>query len=181
MEGLRAICEREGVSVSYQTLDPDRGLLGMYVREGIGKWGIILDKSLATQPRWERCVMAEEVGHHKTAGPGTVFVVHFCYHSVIQMNKTETSALRWGTEYLMPTTEFARAIQRGRRSIAELADYFYVTPWMVRRKLYFLRLDLRKQQELRVKGFRDLFAPILVDNLWGQSIQDFDPVLVLTG
>src|SRR5690606_33166121 len=63
MEGLLAICDAEGVKVSYQPLAPDRGLLGMYIREG-RRAGIILDESLSSQPRLERTVMAEEVGHH---------------------------------------------------------------------------------------------------------------------
>lgn len=167
MHGLRAICEREGVELAYKHLDPDRGLLGMYIRDGKGRQGIILDRSLMTQPRDERCVMAEEVGHHKTTGTGTLFVVHFSYHTVVEMSRTEQRALRWATEYLMPTPDFALAIRRGRRSIEELADYFFVTHWMVRFKLRFIKQDLRREQGLRVKGLRDVFAPILVDAVWG--------------
>jgi len=54
----------------------------------------------------------------------------------------------------------------------ELADYFYVTTWIVRRKLIFLRQDLRREQGLRVKGLRDLFAPVLVDAYWAQVVDE---------
>lgn len=169
MGGLQAICDREGVDVTYQDLDPDRGLLGMYIKEG-SRSGIILDRSLISKPRLERCVMAEEVGHHKTTGAGTVFVVHFSYHVALEMTKTEEKAIRWATiEYLMPTRELAKAILDGRRTVDELADHFYVTRWMVHRRLHFLKRDLRREQGLRVKGIRDLFAPILVENLWGND------------
>jgi len=166
MEGLLAICAAEGVSVSYQPLAPERGLLGMYIRDG-HRAGIILDVSLRSQPRLERTVMAEEVGHHFTTGLATVFVIHFSYHAALGLSRADELALRWAADYLMPTRDFADAIRRGYRTIEELADYFYVTPWMVRWKLIFIRQDLRTEQGLRVKGLRDLFAPILVDNNWG--------------
>lgn len=116
--------------------------------------------------------MAEEVGHHMTTGAGTVFVVHFSYHTAIEMTRTEERALLWGTEYLMPTIDFAKAIKAGYRSIDDLADYFYVTNWMVRLKLRFIKKDLRKEHGLRVKGLRDIFAPILVDAVWGYPFED---------
>lgn len=169
MDGLLDICREQNVDVSYQELDPQHGLLGMYVREGT-RQGIILDRSLLRQPRLERCVMAEEVGHHVTAGSGNVCIVHFNYGVAIEMTRTEERGLRWGAEYLMPTVAFANAILSGRRSVDELADYFDVTPWMVLRRFHFWRRDLRNKYCLRVKGRKDLLSPILVNCLWGEAV-----------
>ncbi|OUM99339.1 MAG: hypothetical protein BAA04_09760 [Firmicutes bacterium ZCTH02-B6] len=171
MEGLLAICAAEGVSVSYQPLAPERGLMGMYIRDG-QRAGIILDVSLQSQPRLERTVMAEEVGHHFTVGQGSIFVIHFSYHTAIGLSRADELALRWGADYLVPTPALAEAIRDGLRNYDELADHFNTTAWMIRRKLVFLRQDLRREQGLRVKGLRDLFAPILVDALWGQASEE---------
>jgi len=171
MEGLLAICDAQGISVSYQPLAPERGLLGMYIRDG-ERAGIILDVSLRSQPRLERTVMAEEVGHHFTVGPGSIFVIHRSYHTAIGLSRADELALRWGADYLVPTPALAEAIRQGLRTYEELADHFDTTVWMIRRKLVFLRQDLRREQGLRVKGLWDLFAPILVDTLWGQASEE---------
>lgn len=151
MEGLLAICDAEGVKVSYQPLAPDRGLLGMYIREG-RRAGIILDESLSSQPRLERTVMAEEVGHHFTVGHGNIFVVRFSHQVATVLSRDEYRALRWAANYLIPTDDLVRAIQRGYTSLDELADYFYVTSWMVQRKLCFLRLDFQRDIGYLVDG-----------------------------
>lgn len=169
MDGLLDICREQNIDVSYQELDPQHGLLGMYVREGT-RQGIILDRSLLRQPRLERCVMAEEVGHHVTAGSGNVCIVHFNYRVSIAMNRTEDRALRWGAEYLIPTLELADAILGGRHSVDELAEHFDVTTWMMMRRFQFLRRDLRNNYRLRVKGRKDLLSLILVNCLWGEAV-----------
>lgn len=172
MEGLLAICDVQGISVSYQPLAPERGLLGMYIRDG-ERAGIILDVSLRSQPRLERTVMAEEVGHHFTVGPGSIFVIHRSYHTAIGLSRADELALRWGADYLVPTPALAEAIRQGLRTYEELADHFDTTVWMIRRKLVFLRQDLRREQGLRVKGLRNLFSPVFVEALWGQ-VGDWD-------
>lgn len=168
MEGLLQICREHEIWVSYQPLYASEGRLGMFFRDAGGRPIIILDTSLLTQPRLERCILAEEIGHYFTTPTSTFFVVHFSYSAAVTLSRDDSRALRWASNYLMPTPALAEAVKRGLRTVDELAEHFEVTPWMVWRKLHFLRADLREEQGLRVK-VRDLFAPILVDRMWGQA------------
>lgn len=167
MKGLLEICEEEQVFVSYQSLAPDEGLLALFVRDHQGRPVIILDETLPTQPRIERCVLAEEVGHYKTTGAGSIIIANFNYNSIVTMSKIETAALRWAVDhYLMPTPDFAEAVRKGRRDPKELAEYFYVTLWVVWRKIHFLRQDVLNAFGLRISA-KEVFSPLLVREMWG--------------
>lgn len=172
MEGLLAICDQEGIDVQYGTITRRKSLLGLFWWEPDGGPVIGLDESLLSHPRLERCVLAEEVGHFYFPPVGSLAGMHFS-SSLGRLNtpnrsRDESKAVRWAANYLIPTAQLAEAANSGIRSVDELADYFCVTEWMVWRKLAVIRMDMREQQGLRVKT-RDLWAPILVDNLWGLS------------
>lgn len=167
-DGLLKMCESNGVWVSYQPLPKERGQLGMFFRDMSGRPFILLDPSLLDNPRLHRCILAEEVGHFKTTGSGTLFVMHFSYNVALAMSKADAAALRWASEYLMPTLDFARAVKDGRRDVHELAEHFYVTEWMVHRKIQFLRQDLRRRHRLRIK-LRDMLSPLLTHVMGGQG------------
>lgn len=151
MTGLLALAEAEGVYISYQPLLPNSGLLGMYFRDRQGRPFIILDEGLHQRPRLQRCVLAEEMGHHLTMPVSTFCVAHFSYSRAIAISKDEARALRWASDYLIPTERLAEAVAGGADTVSEIAEHFDVTKWMVWRKLQFLRADLREQMKLRVR------------------------------
>lgn len=167
METLHRLCAAEGIVVEYVSLTRSKRILGWYYRAWDGQPIIALDVDLQTNPILGRCVLAEEYGHHKTGSTGCI--IHAGAYSLTRANRArdESRAVRYAAELLIPTRELAEAIQKGCTSTHDLADHFYVMPWMVRRRLHFLRDDLQKEAGLRVAGIRDLFDPILVDNLWG--------------
>jgi len=127
----------EGVHVEYMPLLPSKGFLGLYVRTRHGA-AIVLDSSLPANPRLERCVMAEEMGHHYTVPGTSAFVA--CTSATLRTayRRDEARALRWACDYLMPVHDFLRALREGVTAVEDLADLFYVTPWMVQVRFRFL-------------------------------------------
>lgn len=137
MERLLRIAESEGIYVDYFPLQPTKGVLGLYVRDERGP-AIILDTSLPANPRLERCVMAEELGHHFTVPTTSVFAAFPSATLRTSHLRDEARALRWACDQLMPVDQFLQALREGVTSVEDLADYFFVTPWMVHQRLRFL-------------------------------------------
>jgi len=127
---LFQIAEAEGIYVAYRPLCPTKGLLGLYVRDSRGA-AIILDSGLPAKPRLERCVLAEELGHHFTVPITSVFVALPSATVRTAFRRDEVRALRWACNYLMPVDKLSEAVAQGVRTVEDLADYFDVTPWMV--------------------------------------------------
>ena len=140
---LFQIAEAEGIYVAYRPLCPTKGLLGLYVRDSRGA-AIILDSGLPANPRLERCILAEELGHHFTVPVSSVFVALPSSTRRTAHLRDEARAVRWACDYLMPAREFLDATRRGISSIEDLADHFYVTKWMVHARLRFLGLPIRR-------------------------------------
>jgi len=170
MEALRRLCVDAGIELEYVRLTNSGRILGWYFRAWDGQPVIALDKDLPRYPRLERCILAEEFAHHETGATGSLIyrISDDRYQShQIDRARDETRALRRAAEILIPTNELADAILSGCTSIDDLANRFYVVPDMVKRRLFFLRQDLRRVQGLRVLGINDLFSPVLVENHWG--------------
>lgn len=150
MDKLWSIIETESIDIEYDRLmTPTRPLRGFYLSHPEGPL-IGLDITLARQPREEKCVLAEEIGHHLTAPQCNAIVVYRNYAATpaggtVLLAKDERSAYRWATMQLMPTLEVCRALHAGCQTAAELADYFEVTEWFVYRKLGFLKAELKKK------------------------------------
>lgn len=166
---LEKLCDRDGVFVTYKPLARERKQNGMFFRAECGAPCIILDTELKRNERLGRSVLAEEYGHFKTTAASNIFEIHFSYDNSINMCKTEELALRWATDYHMPLEELAAAIRKGCKDVYELSEHFFVTEWLVWRKLHFLKKDIHKSQKVRIK-VRDLFSPSLVEDLWGLVI-----------
>lgn len=168
MEGLLAICDREGISVQYEAITRSRRVLGLYFRTSDGLPVIVLDKGLPSRPRLERCVLAEEVGHHFTVPRGSLIGAHFSTVDAPADTRSvdELRATRWAANFLLPADKLAEAVRQGLHRVDELADWFNVTEAVVRRRMTALRQDLRAQHQLTVR-LRDLWSPLLVEVQWG--------------
>lgn len=175
MEGLLRLCAQEGIAVEYVDLSKSRGLLGWYCSDwNTGESLILLDYSLLDSPPLHRCVLADELGHHMTGTPRLMPSSSFSASLArLRLDEStrwrhESAAVRWAADYLIPNDALAIAVREGIRTVSELAVHFNVTPWMIWRKIHFLRCDMRGHHGLRVKT-RDVFSPILVYALWGQA------------
>ena len=162
MDKLWDVTIHENIYVSFEKLwTPENKLLGLYLyRQDTGSV-ITLDKKLLDDRRLLRCVLSEEIGHFYTA-PSTNLLKVYGSHSVygynseiIKMAQVERRALQWATDFLISDAKLCRALSEGYRSCFELAEYFDVTEWFIRRKLLFIKKCFR-HCGIKVKG-RDLF------------------------
>lgn len=171
MDGLLSICDREGIEISYHNpLTRSGNILGFYCRLRNGQPLILLDESLVSRPRLQRCVLAEEVSHHMTGSVGRM--LYPCPSRLSRRSawQRESAATRWAVNYLIPTTALACAAKRGIFLPSELADHFDVEEYIVWRKFHVLRTDLREQWKLRVAA-PDVMSPLLVATMWGEAVQ----------
>lgn len=174
MDGLFRLCHNEHIDVEYVRLTRSGRMLGWYLpAEEDAPPTILLDVSLHQDRRRHRVVLAEELGHHYTVPTSSLASGGLCAPLQIpeRSNRTrdEGRAVRWAARHLIPTMALAQAAREGHHTVHDLAEYFCVTDWLVHRRLRILRSDLRKSQGLRVH-VRELFAPILVDALWGLDV-----------
>lgn len=151
---LWRLVEVEGITVKYEALSHvPESIYGLYVwSRALGPL-IILDSSLLYRRQLRKCVLAEEVGHHFTAARSNLLVAHTSYRLEIEMGRDERRALRWATEFLVPDKELFRAIEKGYRTIPDLAEYFDITEWFLQRKLDLTPWQYRSvRQENRDPG-----------------------------
>lgn len=164
MNKLLTIVETEHIYLNYVNLlsDTRRKLYGLYFFiDGHGP-AILLDKSLDRPEcrRLHRCILAEELGHHFTTPQTNIFKLYgSCtveYLQKIQQAKDELRALVWATDFLMPNTEFNRAVSEGCQSVYDLAEWFNVTEWLVYRKLGVIKRKYREEMGIKLRA-RDYF------------------------
>jgi hypothetical protein len=141
-ETIKDICHIYGIKIFYAILPDD--LLG---RANSRTKTIILNNSLKDNPREEKCVLLEEIGHIiYPARPG-----HTRYHSKDFLTRESCSLIRhtvaqderlardWATNVLLKNIDFDRIKEVGARSINELANYFDVEPWFMEQRIKYLR------------------------------------------
>lgn len=156
IERLWDIVDREKIKVKYVNLTrTPEGIHGFYLYDYRLGPLIVLDKNIDQLPRLHKCVLAEEIGHFYTASRTNLLAVHTSANLQIIEAQDERKAAQWATDFLIPDSEFIKALEDGCRSCFELAEYFDVTEWFMYRKLGFLKMCFRRTG-LKVKG-RDLF------------------------
>lgn len=142
VEALLGVCMTYGIRVFYVNLPDD--LLG---RANARTKTIILNTSLKENPREEKCVLLEEIGHIiYPPRPG-----HIRYHSkgfykrencsLIKhtVAQDERKARDWATNVLLGNVEFCHIKSVEASTISELADYFDVEPWFMEHWIGYLR------------------------------------------
>ncbi|MCL6478098.1 MAG: ImmA/IrrE family metallo-endopeptidase [Peptococcaceae bacterium] len=156
MTNLLKLAEIESINIVYARLRKrkDDGLWGLYVPGRLGKNPTIyLDVELLCPKlhRLARCILAEELGHHFTFIDSCVFKIRANYSLERKMNAEDEKALRWATNYLIPTAELITLLKEG-YECNDLAEYFGVTVWFLYRKLEFLQYQTKaKKQEVSWK------------------------------
>lgn len=81
-----------------------------------------------------RCVLAEEIGHHKcTVGP-MITKTSYRYSDRLRVSKEEYRAMRWAAKYLIPYDKLLQALRSG-MSISDMEEYFEVTSEMLEFRL----------------------------------------------
>jgi len=156
MKKLWDVVRRENIEVRYKDFSRlPENIHGLYIYDNRLGPLIVLDKSLHHSHRLHRCVLAEEIGHFYTAARTNLLAVHTSANLQTMEAQDERKAAQWATDFLIPDSALAKALESGYRSCFELAEYFDVTEWFMYRKLGLLKMCFRRTG-LKVKG-RDLF------------------------
>lgn len=134
------------------------GLLGIYMA---GCRAILLDESLRYNLIEQTGVMAEEIGHAKTAPRTDMRRVYDVYrrngecNETIMMAQDERAAQFWAANWCISDIELKEALASGYQSCWELAEHFGVPEWIVHMKMGSWKVCGR-YQGLKIKG-KDIF------------------------
>ena len=100
---------------------------------------IALNSNLSENSSEYRCVLAEELGHHYTSIGELPAIAGMPYYNRIQHGRSESRAVRWATNFLIPTEQLLCVIEDYSLSrLQELADAFVVTVEFIQHKLYYM-------------------------------------------
>ncbi|MDF2545767.1 MAG: peptidase [Anaerosolibacter sp.] len=112
--------------------------LGYYYYDG-NYYCILINESIKSNERLYRVVLAEEIGHYRTTIGDITPRKYMCYRDRLEVDKKELQALKWATDFLIPTDMLIRVINdKVISSIQDITDYFLVTYDFLMRKLEFM-------------------------------------------
>lgn len=135
-EKLEEIIDKCGIIKEFAPL-PD-SILGYYCCDK-DYYMILINEKLKNDERLYRTVVAEEVGHYKTTIGDATPRKYMCYRDRLEIDKKELMALKWATEFLIPTDMFLYAIKaRTIHTQRDMIDHFYVTEKFFLHKLEFM-------------------------------------------
>ncbi|MCT4565008.1 MAG: ImmA/IrrE family metallo-endopeptidase [Maledivibacter sp.] len=106
---------------------------------------ILINKEIRKDERLYRTILAEEIGHYMTTVGDYTPRREMTYSEKIDIDKKELLALRWTTDFLIPTELLLKAIKdRLVGNFEEMLDYFYVTEEFLLHKLRFMAKEKMK-------------------------------------
>jgi len=122
-----------------------------------------------------KCVLAEEIGHYFTTIGINEPVNTNTYHRNMMIEKEETKALKWATDYLIDTELLiAYLADHTLAKVPDIAHHFQVTDNFVINKLEFMK---RKDEywKLRDQIYLCLvrLPTIFIADLWDERFIDF--------
>lgn len=113
-------------------------ILGYYYCDG-NYYMIMLNESIQCNERLDRCVLAEEIGHYHTSIGDITPRKYMCYRDRLSMDKQELQAMRWATDFLIPTELLLDTIRINKTvTLPELSDCFMVTYDFLKQKFEFM-------------------------------------------
>lgn len=135
-EKLEAILRKCHIIREFATL-PEQ-TLGYYYCDG-NYYVILINESIIGDERLYRCVLAEEIGHYRTTIGDITPRKYMCYNDRLKVDKMELLALRWATDFMIPTENLLDLL-RGQKpsSVEMLTDEFKVTSPFLMQKLEFM-------------------------------------------
>ena len=79
-----------------------KSILGYYYCDK-NYYMIMLNESIQCNERLDRCVLAEEIGRYHTSIGDITPRKYMCYRDRLSMDRQELQAMRWATDFLIPT------------------------------------------------------------------------------
>lgn len=120
---------------------------------------ILINKEIRKDERLYRTILAEEIGHYMTTVGDYTPRREMTYSERIDIDKKELLALKWATNFLIPTELLLKAIKdRLVGTFEEMLDYFYVTEEFLLHKLRFMAKERIKWE---IDGKRHLILTCL--------------------
>ena len=113
-------------------------VLGYYYCDG-DYYVILINDTIRNNERLYRCILAEEIGHYKMTLGDITPRRYMCYKDRLNIDKQELQALKWATDFLIPTgmlLDFLK--EQNQLAVTELVDYFNVTQEFFMQKLEFM-------------------------------------------
>ena len=155
-EELESIIDKSGIIKEFAPLP--YSALGYFYSDGDFHL-ILINKEIRKDERLYRTILAEEIGHYMTTVGDYTPRREMKYSERIDIDKKELLALRWATDFLIPTELFLKAIKdRLVGTIEEMLDYFYVTEEFLLHKLRFMA---KKKMKWEVDDKRSLVLSCL--------------------
>ncbi len=159
-EKLDIIIRKCRIIKEYQPLP--EAVLGYYYCDG-SYYMILLNESIRCDTKLDRCVLAEEIGHYRTNIGDITPRKYMCYRDRLTVDKQEMLALRWATDFLVPTEMLLEALKNNLvTSLSDLSEYFMVTQDFLLQKLEFMSKqngiwDLDGKRSLYLYGFPSVY------------------------
>lgn len=124
----------------------DHLILGYYSHDSNGSF--ILMNSCIEDSVTYKCILAEEIGHHLTT-VGDILPYGYAHHSnqYTNINKQELKALKWATDFLVPTNDLIEFLKtQSLVSIELLSNHFEViSDFMIQKFQFMARENLSWQ------------------------------------
>jgi len=135
-DALCGLLHSENIPIMLATL-PERvkGFYSSFNEET----NIVMNRCLDEWGPEYRSILAEELGHHFTSSGKTVPLSKMTYYERTQHDRSESKAVRWAADFLIPTELLlSRTEDCLVSSLQELADEFQVTVELINHKLYYM-------------------------------------------
>lgn len=134
---LHALAQEQSIPIMLAPL-PNK-IQGVYYLSPKNQSSIVLNHTLAEGSSEYRSILAEELGHHFTSAGETPSLATMSYCDKVQRDRTESKAIRWAADYLIPTELLLLRIEDCSVTCTqELADIFQVTAELINHKLYYM-------------------------------------------
>lgn len=137
LEKLYKLIEKENIKLEILNSLPDH-IDGMYLKSESSYPIIVINKKIENDSMKFKIVLAEELGHHFTS-VGDSRVMFNSYTRRLQLDKSEITALKWATEYLLPIDKLKEAfLKMHYRKIDSITQELEVTQEFLLARLKFL-------------------------------------------
>jgi Zn-dependent peptidase ImmA (M78 family) len=164
LDSLFGLAFKQQIDIEYVSFPSN--ILGLYYKENGLPSAIGINKSILSNTKLLTCVLAEELGHHFTT-IGDTTAEYYSYSDRLMVNKKETLALKWATEFLLPLNEIISIMKNLPSSLYEMADHLGVTEEFLLKRLEFLS---RYHKYLQLDDQRAVVLTNLPSIIFAQSL-----------
>ena len=163
-------------NITFDEVALPTSLLGYYQEDETSSY-ILLSDDIRFQhdlPK-VKCVLAEEIGHYFTCIGNNVPYGSNGYHTNLLIEKQETKAMKWATDYLIDTDLLLGFLSDNTMAkVSDIADHFQVTEDFIIRKLEFMkRKDCFWQLKEEIYLYLMDLPTIAIVDIWDPDFYEY--------